>query len=194
MRPCPGCRTRQAYSNRIYPRTSRTSSVPLRGALVRFDMRPSRWRSFLRSLSAPTVRGLPVEKSSHASAKRNGESGRSSSWLDGLLTHRFRGSRNPPKCRVGEAEKASKGLYGAPERIRTSDPQIRSLVLYPAELRAPPARTARRRLARGFLAARLPDCKRGSRTMCSFSNICPIAGVRRSGRGFERAVFMSASG
>jgi hypothetical protein len=32
------------------------------------------------------------------------------------------------------------GLYavsaGAPGRIRTSDPQIRSLVLYPAELRA----------------------------------------------------------
>ena len=28
-------------------------------------------------------------------------------------------------------------LNGAPERIRTSDPQIRSLVLYPAELRAP---------------------------------------------------------
>ena len=27
-------------------------------------------------------------------------------------------------------------LTGAPERIRTSDPQIRSLVLYPAELRA----------------------------------------------------------
>ena len=27
-------------------------------------------------------------------------------------------------------------LIGAPERIRTSDPQIRSLVLYPAELRA----------------------------------------------------------
>ena len=27
-------------------------------------------------------------------------------------------------------------LDGAPERIRTSDPQIRSLVLYPAELRA----------------------------------------------------------
>jgi hypothetical protein len=33
---------------------------------------------------------------------------------------------------------------GAPERIRTSDPQIRSLVLYPAELRAPGAgRTSR---------------------------------------------------
>ncbi len=29
------------------------------------------------------------------------------------------------------------GTDGAPERIRTSDPQIRSLVLYPAELRAP---------------------------------------------------------
>src|SRR4051794_30786957 len=28
------------------------------------------------------------------------------------------------------------GLAGAPGRIRTSDPQIRSLVLYPAELRA----------------------------------------------------------
>jgi hypothetical protein len=27
-------------------------------------------------------------------------------------------------------------LDGAPGRIRTSDPQIRSLVLYPAELRA----------------------------------------------------------
>ena len=30
----------------------------------------------------------------------------------------------------------SNDLFGAPERIRTSDPQIRSLVLYPAELRA----------------------------------------------------------
>jgi hypothetical protein len=30
-----------------------------------------------------------------------------------------------------------KGLVGAPGTIRTSDPQIRSLVLYPAELRAP---------------------------------------------------------
>ena len=29
-------------------------------------------------------------------------------------------------------------INGAPERIRTSDPQIRSLVLYPAELRARP--------------------------------------------------------
>ena len=28
------------------------------------------------------------------------------------------------------------GTIGAPEEIRTPDPQIRSLVLYPAELRA----------------------------------------------------------
>ena len=28
-------------------------------------------------------------------------------------------------------------ITGAPEEIRTPDPQIRSLVLYPAELRAP---------------------------------------------------------
>ena len=33
---------------------------------------------------------------------------------------------------------------GAPERIRTSDPQIRSLVLYPAELRAPAVAAFRR--------------------------------------------------
>jgi hypothetical protein len=37
-------------------------------------------------------------------------------------------------------------LAGAPGRIRTSDPQIRSLVLYPAELRA------RRVVAIGFNA------------------------------------------
>lgn len=29
------------------------------------------------------------------------------------------------------------GLKCAPERIRTSDPQIRSLILYPTELQAP---------------------------------------------------------
>ncbi len=33
-------------------------------------------------------------------------------------------------------ERKLKKNDGAPERIRTSDPQIRSLVLYPAELRA----------------------------------------------------------
>ena len=37
------------------------------------------------------------------------------------------------------------GVDGAPEEIRTPDPQIRSLVLYPAELRAlmPPPVSAR---------------------------------------------------
>jgi hypothetical protein len=42
---------------------------------------------------------------------------------------------------------------GAPEEIRTPDPQIRSLVLYPAELRAlpvkPAARGQKRRAAKG---------------------------------------------
>ena len=45
---------------------------------------------------------------------------------------------------------------GAPERIRTSDPQIRSLVLYPAELRVPwtgaaPEGGARRKEARNLV-------------------------------------------
>ena len=45
-------------------------------------------------------------------------------------------------CRDAPRALAVSGLIldrlenGAPERIRTSDPQIRSLVLYPAELRA----------------------------------------------------------
>ena len=37
---------------------------------------------------------------------------------------------------LGERMPRAMGENGAPERIRTSDPQIRSLVLYPAELRA----------------------------------------------------------
>src|SRR5580692_6448701 len=46
-----------------------------------------------------------------------------------------------PLCGLEEALSFSKLAFslrktGAPERIRTSDPQIRSLVLYPAELRA----------------------------------------------------------
>ena len=39
--------------------------------------------------------------------------------------------------RGGEIEQyRAKSYIGAPEEIRTPDPQIRSLVLYPAELRA----------------------------------------------------------
>ncbi len=47
--------------------------------------------------------------------------------------------RRPPQVLMFPETLPSNGLevYGAPERIRTSDPQIRSLVLYPAELRAP---------------------------------------------------------
>jgi hypothetical protein len=50
--------------------------------------------------------------------------------------------RKKPKKVIEGARKARKD--GAPERIRTSDPQIRSLVLYPAELRAPGAGHASR--------------------------------------------------
>ena len=42
----------------------------------------------------------------------------------------------PLRSRRRETRMNDNGLAGAPERIRTSDPQIRSLVLYPAELRA----------------------------------------------------------
>ena len=48
----------------------------------------------------------------------------------------------PPQSRRRSLPEPSKGVFvllyenGAPEEIRTPDPQIRSLVLYPAELRA----------------------------------------------------------
>ena len=42
----------------------------------------------------------------------------------------------PPAGRLARSEFYLLFKNGAPERIRTSDPQIRSLVLYPAELRA----------------------------------------------------------
>ena len=44
---------------------------------------------------------------------------------------------------------------GAPERIRTSDPQIRSLVLYPAELRV---RACLPRLLRRWAVDNRTDC------------------------------------
>ncbi len=50
-------------------------------------------------------------------------------------------------------------MSGAPERIRTSDPQIRSLVLYPAELRAlvgDASREARIGRRRSSIASDLP--------------------------------------
>ena len=39
-------------------------------------------------------------------------------------------------CSLSEAAQLVEKIAGAPGRIRTSDPQIRSLMLYPAELRA----------------------------------------------------------
>ncbi len=62
---------------------------------------------------------------------------------------RARGKRavagqGPPYRRIGTGEGGD--FNGAPGKIRTPDPQIRSLVLYPAELPVPgPAREAEMR-------------------------------------------------
>jgi hypothetical protein len=52
---------------------------------------------------------------------------------------------------ISERLAISIGCNGAPEEIRTPDPQIRSLVLYPAELRA-----RRDRIAKGEDGRRSP--------------------------------------
>ncbi len=57
--------------------------------------------------------------------------------------------RRESRARKMQATDMKKG-NGAPERIRTSDPQIRSLVLYPAELRARLEALARQRRGAGF--------------------------------------------
>jgi hypothetical protein len=44
--------------------------------------------------------------------------------------------RDSAAKRESEERTYLSGFVGAPEEIRTPDPQIRSLVLYPAELRA----------------------------------------------------------
>src|SRR5262245_22543704 len=65
-----------------------------------------------------------------------------------VLPHCFHEQRTWKHCRVVPAKcKCSQTLIGAPEEIRTPDPQIRSLVLYPAELRAlvPEIRTGKLR-------------------------------------------------
>ena len=55
----------------------------------------------------------------------------------GLLPETLPLTTAPPEVRSGKEKAMSENEFnGAPERIRTSDPQIRSLVLYPAELRA----------------------------------------------------------
>ena len=56
------------------------------------------------------------------------------------------------------AKKASHGENGAPGRIRTHDPQIRSLVLYPAEL---PVLMGRQNLCRSAQIGKRPDREPG---------------------------------
>ena len=64
-----------------------------------------------------------------------------------VVGDRFRSRREPQLASQSAAiwirNESIFGRNGAPERIRTSDPQIRSLVLYPAELRAPTLRRLR---------------------------------------------------
>jgi hypothetical protein len=56
-------------------------------------------------------------------------------WKLRASAHRYRNAyRNDNVTRVSSTAKSL--INGAPEEIRTPDPQIRSLVLYPAELRA----------------------------------------------------------
>jgi hypothetical protein len=64
-----------------------------------------------------------------------------------VLTLYLRGPCRRKVLKCGTQQVFDLGNHsGAPEEIRTPDPQIRSLVLYPAELRA------RRVLAIGFAA------------------------------------------
>ena len=62
----------------------------------------------------------------------------------------------PRKCRCQEGKSRAEILnqnqrvVGAPEEIRTPDPQIRSLVLYPAELRALDSAAGNRPAGRGI--------------------------------------------
>src|ERR1700733_10172066 len=56
---------------------------------------------------------------------------------------------------------------GAPGTIRTSDPQIRSLMLYPAELRA--RFSQRARTLRSVMAAAKPVCRSRKRAIATGS-------------------------
>ena len=71
---------------------------------------------------APASSGLSLSRSRWMLAK----------WLGAEpVSMHVAGVRAEAGCSANSARE-----NGAPERIRTSDPQIRSLVLYPAELRA----------------------------------------------------------
>lgn len=78
---------------------------------------------------------------------------------------------------------------GAPERIRTSDPQIRSLVLYPAELRAPDTAAGSRPAGvKGLLEAQIRLGKTLRATTCAGrARASDFAGPTASGRSRARA-------
>jgi hypothetical protein len=68
-------------------------------------------------------------------------------------------------------------ITGAPEEIRTPDPQIRSLVLYPAELRA------QRVLAIGFAAYwQAPAVAAGRKGLMRRGAVAAGIGARMTGR------------
>src|SRR5262249_39460404 len=82
-------------------------------------------------------------------------------------------------------------MTGAPEEIRTPDPQIRSLVLYPAELRARPMRAIARSVtcAKGAHDIAGVDVEssgqaaaRDAGSACAGSAISSSAGTASSGR------------
>ena len=68
----------------------------------------------------------------------------------GRATKIFSAPSVPPEDAGASAEREILWISGAPERIRTADPQIRSLVLYPAELRALDSAAENRPAGRGI--------------------------------------------
>ena len=98
----------------------------------------------------------------------------------GLNTGFFRRFKPVPNWPYPVSSSNFSQLTGAPEEIRTPDPQIRSLVLYPAELRARTgtSSTCRKQAGRTtgreltcYLTARLAKCKTMSQKICTPS--CP---------------------
>jgi hypothetical protein len=72
-------------------------------------------------------------------------------------------------------------IDGAPEEIRTPDPQIRSLVLYPAELRA--------RFSLSIWGPKAHRCRMQSETIFEMSRKRAIAtGSGRAWQGLETAL------
>jgi hypothetical protein len=90
-----------------------------------------------------------------------------------LLPNCFRGPTVwKQKVVLMPKEESTEWVAGAPEEIRTPDPQIRSLVLYPAELRALDSAAENRTAAQrhsyrlGYLLARVADAS-GASGLCA---------------------------